>query len=189
MQISQPHPQITVYDDVFNWDEQTMLYGRCLHAPYSIGWNDSVFEKESHLHSTITAEMWEHAPKNDSLNDFIEILSNSKPYKLFQHREIDQTVINCDTIADSHTHHIHKHQDVILYYVNKDWKDGWSGETMFYDESGKNIICSLPYTPNRMVIFDGELVHRFNAPSRSAPKFRFSISTFFWKEKTTLDKT
>ena len=187
LQVSQPHPQIKVYDNVFNWDDQTLLYGKCMNAPYQIGWADSVFEKEAYFHSEITTDMWEHAHTNDNLNDFLNILTKAQPFQEFKERAIEKTVINCDTIADSHTHHIHKDQDVILYYANKEWKDGWSGETMFYDENGKDIICALPYTPNRMVVFDGELVHRFNGPSPTAPKYRFSISTFFWKEK--VDKT
>ena len=66
--------------------------------------------------------------------------------------------------------------------MNNEWKDGWGGETFFYDSHGKEIIYTSPYTPNRMIKFNGELVHRFNGPSRTGPKFRFSISTFIEKE-------
>ena len=67
----------------------------------------------------------------------------------------------------------------MLYYANREWKPEWGGETVFYDEGGKDIIYTSPYVPNRMIFFAGELPHRYNPPSRVAPKFRFSISTFF----------
>lgn len=181
--ISQPHPKIKVYDNVFDWTSQEVLYQKCFLAPYELGWADSPFQKDYYMHCRITSDMWQNAANTDErLHDFLQILTGSEPYKSFEGKGLDKTVINCDTIADSHTCHAHQGQDVILYYANIEWKEEWSGETLFYDHTRKNIICSVPYTPNRMVVFDGELLHRYNAPSASGPKYRFSVSSFFWKE-------
>ena len=184
MSFSQPHPKIKVYDDVYDWSQQQSIYLKCLGSPYKVGWSDSITEPEQFMHSTITEEMWKHRLQIDqSLDDFYNLLFNSKPYKGMANNEVCQTVINCDTISDSHTKHIHPNQEVLLYYVNTDWKDGWGGETFFYDEKGQEIIFTSPYTPNRVIQFSGDLVHRFAGPTMSGPKFRFSISTFFWKQK------
>ena len=182
--ISKPHPKVTVYDNVFSWNDQQFLYTECVRSPFALGWKDSTYQPEMFFHSEIPGEFYTNPPGN--LGYFLQTLTNSKPFKDRKDVQIDKTVINCDTIADSHTHHIHKNQDVVLYYANLDWQDGWSGETLFYDDIGSEIICALPYTPNRMVVFDGELVHRFNGPSASAPKYRFSISTFFWKPEESV---
>ena len=180
--VSNPHPEITIYDNVFNWDLNKSIMLNCTKVPYFIGWQDSFNEAESFLHSRITKDMWLNRTKDQSLNDFLDPLITSEPFKNINENKIVQTVVNCDTTYDTHTVHTHNNQDVILYYVNNEWKDSWGGETFFYDSNGKEIIYTSPYTPNRMIKFNGELVHRFNGPSRTGPKFRFSISTFIEKE-------
>ena len=180
--VSIPHPEITIYDNVFDWDLNKSIMLNCTKIPYFIGWQDSFNEDESFLHSRITKDMWINRTKDRSLNDFLDPLITSEPFKDINENKIVQTVVNCDTTYDTHTIHTHNNQDVILYYVNNEWKDGWGGETFFYDKYGKEIIYTSPYTPNRMIKFNGELVHRFNGPSRTGPKFRFSISTFIEKE-------
>ena len=180
--ISNPHPEITVYDNVFDWNLNKSLLLNCAKAPFFFGWQDSPTEAEAFLHSSITSDMWQHRKSDQGLDGLLDPLINSKPFKDVDESRIVKTVVNCDTTNDSHTVHIHKNQNVILYYVNNEWKDGWGGETFFYDKYGKEIIFTSPYTPNRMIRFNGELVHRFNGPSRIGPKFRFSISTFIWKE-------
>lgn len=182
MLVTNPHPKITVYDDVFDWNLNKSIMLNCTKVPYFIGWQDSFDENEAYLHSRITKSMWQERYKDQSLNDFLDPLATSGPFMEMNQELIEQTVVNCDTTYDSHTVHTHPKQDVILYYVNNEWKDGWGGETFFYDPNGKEILYTSPYTPNRMIKFDGEIVHRFNGPSRIGPKFRFSISTFFIKE-------
>lgn len=181
------HPGIKIFDNVFNWEQQRVIYRSCLHAPYNIGWNDTEDKNsESHFYSGIGPDLWDTMDRDPNLFVFLSVLASSEPYQIYKDKTLDKTVINCDTVADSHRQHTHTNQDVILYYANLDWKDSWGGETFFYDENGKEVIFTSPYTPNRMIIFDGNLVHRFNGPSISGPKFRFSISTFF---KRNLDKT
>ena len=179
--ISNPHPEITVYDNVFNWDLNKQILLNCTKAPYFFGWQDTFNIEEAFIHSQISNDTWKNMNQN-GWKDLLNPLIDSNPFKDVDVNKIVNSVINCDTTNDSHTVHTHKNQDVILYYVNDEWQDGWGGETFFYDEYGKEIIYTSPYTPNRMIKFNGELVHRFNGPSRSGPKFRFSISTFIWKE-------
>jgi hypothetical protein len=178
-----PYPGITVYDNVFNWDLNKGILLGCTKAPYFFGWQDTFNIEEAFLHFQITNDMWQHRHQDNNLNNILNPLIDSAPFRDVEENRIASTVINCDTTNDSHTVHTHKNQDVILYYVNDKWNDGWGGETFFYDEHGKEIVYTSPYTPNRMIRFDGELVHRFNGPSRTGPKFRFSISTFIWKDE------
>lgn len=183
VRISRPHPQITIYDDVFDYRDQQSIFRVCNCVPYALGWRDNTFhgDKEVFFHHVILAEEWENPHPRQKV--FFDKVKKTLPFVEFKGRVISSgSVFNCDTIADSHTLHNHEGEDVILYYANLKWEDGWSGETFFYDKKGENIICTVQYTPNRMVVFDGELLHRFNGPSRIADKFRFSISTFFNKE-------
>jgi len=186
MIISNPHPLITVYDNVFDFKDANLLYLKCFNAPFFIGWADKWNTTESFLHSPIDSDMWANKDLDKSMADFLDTLSNCEPYKNMVSKSIERTIINLDTVADSHSTHIHGNQEVLLYYANLEWQDSWGGETLFYDDSGENVIFTSPYKPNRIIKFDGEIPHRFTPPSANGPKYRLSISTFYWKE---LDKT
>ena len=180
MIVSNPHPNIIVYDDVFNWQQNHEMFDYVYHAPYTLGWSDNYNESEQYFHCGFDSNMWKNRQQHGPINNILEPLYNSEPFRIHNvdDNKISKSVINCDTLSDSHTVHTHRNEDVLLYYVNTEWKDGWGGETFFYDNNGKEIVYTCPYTPNRMVYFRGDIVHRFNGPSKDGPKFRFSISTF-----------
>ena len=52
---------------------------------------------------------------------------------------------------------------------------------LFYSEDQKEIRYGSIYTPNRLVIFDGEIPHTIRAQNITGPNYRFSISLFFNK--------
>lgn len=181
MRVSNPVEGITVYDDVFGWMQSSPIYEAMFKINYEIGWQDHFNGAEKFLHSYWGAEAWEEA---SSFGDehFINCLRFSKPFAEFENRTLIKSVVNLTTSSDTNEEHCHPNQDVLLYYANPEWKTEWQGETFFLDPTGKDIIYTSPYVPNRMIKFDGNILHRFNNQTRSAPKFRFSISTFFEKE-------
>jgi SM-20-related protein len=63
----------------------------------------------------------------------------------------------------------------LLYYPNPEWKDGWDGETIFYDQSGE-IALSVRLRPNRAVFFDSRILHNGRAPSRMCTAVRVSVA-------------
>mgnify|MGYP003322623830 CR=1 FL=1 len=184
-----PHPKITIYDNVFNMIDQKNILEIIKRFPFLIGFKDDFddTQAEYYLHHMISSETWKNCP-DKLVQTLLDTLKKTEPYQEYfnSERQITHTVANCDTIADSHRRHWHPNQDVILYYANTVWnKDEWNGETFFYDDEdggSDNIVFATSYTPNRMIAFDGELTHKFNGPSRRAPKYRFSIGSFFSKD-------
>jgi hypothetical protein len=86
--------------------------------------------------------------------------------------------------ANGHTHGLggEPHLDdqragtfTLLYYPNPEWKDGWDGETSFYDQSGE-IALSVRPRPNRAVFFDSRILHNGRAPSRVCTALRVSVA-------------
>jgi hypothetical protein len=69
----------------------------------------------------------------------------------------------------------------VLYYVNLEWQDGWHGETLFYDESLKNIVFASPYIPGRIVVFDGSIPHTIRPQSYIASHYRFTFALIYNK--------
>jgi SM-20-related protein len=61
------------------------------------------------------------------------------------------------------------------------WNPEWGGETVFYEDNGRDILESSPYTPNRAIIFDGSIKHTIKAQNILGPSYRFTTSLFFHK--------
>jgi SM-20-related protein len=90
-------------------------------------------------------------------------------------------MVNLSKPADPNFTHCHPKQVVCLYYANLNWHPNFAGETLFYTEDQKEIRYGSTYTPNRLVIFDGEIPHTIRAQNITGPNYRFSISIFFNK--------
>jgi SM-20-related protein len=71
-----------------------------------------------------------------------------------------------DTLPGSYT---------LLYYPNPEWKDGWEGETVFYDPTGEISLAVRP-RPNRGVFFDSRILHSGRAPGRLCPALRVTVA-------------
>jgi SM-20-related protein len=63
----------------------------------------------------------------------------------------------------------------LLYYPMSEWKDGWAGETVFYDEHGEIVLAVRP-RPNRAVLFDSRLAHEGRPPSRQCAALRVTVA-------------
>jgi hypothetical protein len=63
----------------------------------------------------------------------------------------------------------------LLYYPMQEWKEGWDGETIFYDEQGEIALAIRP-RPNRAIFFDSRILHVGRPPSRSCPELRVTVA-------------
>ena len=86
--------------------------------------------------------------------------------------------------ANGHTYGIdgEPHRDALrsgcftlLYYPMEEWKSGWNGETLFYDDRGEIVLAVVP-RPNRGVFFDSRISHVGRAPSRGCPALRVTVA-------------
>jgi len=173
--------RVKVYDGVFSHNYRSTLFNLAQESLFRVGWVDDAspeWRGEMFLHS--------YANKEAILQSGIlkEIKDNSPEIDKWLGTRFPQySILNCDTHADVHNAHSHLNMDVILIYLNQDWKLEWYGETLFYSEDLSEIIFAGLYTPGRIICFDGEVPHSIRPNSRLAPKFRYTMSLFFKKEK------
>ena len=172
---------IEIYDNLVDYYVRQTLEIFCSNSSFNLGWEDS---EES------TKENIKNIHSSWSLKDYIasglepyikKAFSQSKTFK-YDDSKISQIELNLVKSDDIHFTHTHNNKIVALYYVNLDWKDGYYGETIFYDNKDlKNIKYTSKYIPGRIILFDGSVPHSIRPQSSIAPKFRFSISIFFQK--------
>lgn len=111
---------------------------------------------------------------------------------LWDHTElaglIDGRWPECTAIAATHPGHVHFphtniNQDVLLYYVNMEWRPEFFGETIWYDQNQRDIIHAEAYQPNKAVWFDGNIPHTVRPGSYISPMYRFTLVFLFNQDK------
>lgn len=169
--------KLRVYNDVFDMEYRQGLYSFAQNSMYRIGWADGPLvenKKYQFLHSLYSADDLER----------IELIHRLKATPVAQEMEgfvLNKCVMNLSTPSDTNFVHVHSDEKVLLYYVNLDWRDGWHGETLFYDEPGREVVFASAYTPNRLIAFDGRIPHTIRPQSSIAPHYRLTLALLFKK--------
>ena len=169
---------LNVFDNKIPHVVRYDIWKYCINSTYKLGWQDSedVGKYELNLHSSWTQKELEESKIFPYVEDCI------KNTDWFTNRNINKIIVNLVRSDDVHFIHGHNDCQVVLYYVNLDWQDGWYGETIFYDKNNINDIkFTSSYVPGRIILFDGTTPHAIRPQSSMAPKFRFSVSVFFNK--------
>lgn len=169
---------IRIYDDVLNLEMRQRVLQFAMKSQFIIGWSDSTIDdsmRYKNLHSVWSTE------DNEKLG-FIDRLMKSEVGHEFVGHRIEKCILNLSTASDINFWHAHPEDKVVLYYVNLEWNDGWHGETLFYDESLKNIELATPYTPGRITVFDAKIPHSIRPQSGLATQYRFTLATILVKE-------
>ena len=169
--------KLRIYDNVFEMEYRSNLYVFAHNSYYKIGWADgSIIENKKHqfLHSFYTQE-------DINKIQIIEKLKTTPLVSEFDGYKLTKSVMNLSTPADVNFVHSHPEDKILLYYVNLEWRDGWHGETLFFDETGKDIVFASPYTPNRIIAFDAKIPHTIRPQSIISPAYRLTFAMIFEK--------
>lgn len=161
---------IEIQDNKVPFYIQQHVYNFILNSTFRIkGWEDR---------DDVDIEKYDlHSPWS------LEDLKASKLYpyinELYSFDKFDKCIVNLTKPGDHYYTHTHgEDTTVVLYYANLEWKDGWAGETMFYDDY-RNSTKSYDYVPGRLLKFDGKQPHSIRPQSFIGPHYRFTVSTFF----------
>lgn len=168
---------IRVYDDVLPLSFRSAAYEFALASNFKIGWSDGVTDAQlshKYLHSVFSEEDVHRL-------GILEHVKNSSAASELNNFLLKRAILNLSTPTDTHFVHTHVEDKVLLYYVNPTWNDGWHGETLFYSEDGRDIIFASPYTPGRIIVFQGQVPHAMRPQSCIGDKYRFSLALFFNK--------
>lgn len=68
----------------------------------------------------------------------------------------------------------------VLVYCNREWKVGWAGETLFFDEDNEIASAVMP-KPGRIVIAEGDPPHVGRSVSRICPTDRRVLVFKLWR--------
>ena len=167
---------LNVFDDKVPYDIRSVIWINSTHSHFKLGWQDTTepekYELNAHWELPIAA-----LKPTGIMSYFQQCIDDTE---WFKDKNLYKAILNLVRSDDVHYIHNHDNQYVLLYYVNLEWRDGWHGETLFYDPyDNDKISFASPYKPGRIILFDGNIPHAIRPQSIKAPKFRFSLSLFF----------
>jgi hypothetical protein len=98
---------------------------------------------------------------------------------------IDTIIVNGQSFGQEGGIHIdHGSEDennsggrfTVVLYLNRNWHPSWQGETMFYNNSGTDIIKAVVPHPGRVLFFDARIPHQARPPHRSIDDLRMTMA-------------
>lgn len=141
--------EVQICDDFFSSQEHDKILKYCKTCEYHYGERDN----DENPPTGMTHDI----PEKEEIYSLIRKKIEST-IPLINQMEFDGMYINCFAASENPYFHIDG-EDVItfIYYPQKEWSLDDGGETQFYIEN--NIYGIVP-KPNRIVMFDGAIVHR-----------------------------
>lgn len=173
--------KVQVFDNEVPFAAREKALESCSRTSFTLGWTDrpGVDHEKAvpNVHASWTQEQL------DASGIFTYIAPCIEETAFFTSRRIERAVVNLVRPSDVHYIHSHPGRQVALYYCNLDWEDGWYGETLFYDaKDPSKVTFASPYTPGRIILFDGNIPHAIRPQSVNGPKYRISLTVLFREE-------
>lgn len=140
--------EVNFIDQFLSRNEQEIVLNYCLSASYHYGEQDNPDTPVTGMIHNIPETEFVYKLFRKTIADKVDEVRQMKLYRMY---------INCFVPAENPYYHIDGEGLTFLYYPNVDWDLQQGGETQFYiDESIYGIVPK----PNRMVVFDGMILHR-----------------------------
>lgn len=177
--VTESNKKIEIFDNVLSSSMRDHAYNFFMASQFRIGWNDTALPENKPYDFNIHCQFSdEDLHRLGILN---EIYSNKLIVSKLEGLIPSKCILNLSSMSDVNFPHTHADSKVLLYYGNIEWPTGGFGETLFFSEDLKEIVYASPYTPGRLILFDGSIPHSIRPQSLKAPKFRFTLAIFFNK--------
>jgi len=174
--------EIKIWDGLVDYVDASFFFQYAINSLYRIGWSDGDSEEQikyKYLYSSLTMD-------ECISSKVFPVALKSEIAEELKGATFAHAMINLSSPADIHFPHAHANRYVLLYYANPIWRTHWYGETLFYNETATEIELALPYTPHRLVLFDGEIPHSIRPQSRDAETHRFTFAMVFDKSNAMM---
>lgn len=160
---------LVVIDDAVSLSDRLKVHQFIKKSYFKIGGSDTEYANYPYLVS-------EYSNDDVAAIGFIDILNTAGLSVTMA--DVNRTLVNLCISNEPHWYHTHIGETVILYYVNPDWTQEWGGETLFMNDKLDTIEFASPYTPGRIVAFNGDIPHTLRPQSIVAPTYRFTLAMF-----------
>ena len=118
----------------------------------------------------------EENPVLSGLTSIVEDFMKSQEIPL---TNVSRMYANFNRFGDFQFTHEDGDEWTSLTFISREWKEDWGGDLLMYDPDRPGIAYAIFPLPGRMVIFDGEILHRGGTPSKLCYDPRISMAIKF----------
>ncbi len=163
-----------IIDGVFDLKTAEVLYQSYSKLPFAFTDFDRYDTKHvQHLvHYLGENEIQDEQHSGSIINLVYDLLDN---LKLKHKRKLSRAYINFNLFGDYQYTHNDGDEWTALFFIADEWKEDWMGEFFIVDPVDGVKFAVTP-KPGRMVLFDGEIIHRGGVPSKLCFKPRLTLA-------------
>ena len=162
---------ISVYDDFFTIDIQKEIFQKLLTSGWSYtgggGMGDDKLSRFWHV---------DGLENDDYFSSYLYDIICKKLNMNFS--GFSRIYANGQTACQYGVPHIDDGDVTFIYYPNLEWKLIWQSGLFFIKNN--EIIKTVSYKPNRVVLFPAKIMHYADAPSRFFNGLRISLAYKLW---------
>ena len=159
---------VEVYDNFFTEELHMEIFNKLMEPKWELT-GGSLNNKFWHI---------EDLHDEEYFNTYIFDIIKKKIGKDYTYERI---YANGQTAGQCGTPHKDEGDLTFLYYPSPIWDVTWEGHLIFLDEDCK-YDKMIPHAANRAVLFDANVTHYANAPSRFFNDLRISLAYKLWKK-------
>ena len=168
--------EVNVIDDLISTQQQIKLYVEACMLPYQLSGSNKFDVQDIKTQKPVSYVDQKWVMDNFMSDGVGDYLSKYVPSK------VENAYVNCGIHSESpdvHCDSSRKGDKTLLYYMNREWKHEWGGETILLDDNSNEIEYITPFVPGRIIIFDSTIPHSARQQSFSAPMYRFTLAIKF----------
>jgi|TARA_B100001250_G_scaffold29340_1_gene24069 hypothetical protein len=168
--------EVKIIDDLINEQQKISLYVEACSLPYHIVGSNKFDVQDIKTQKPVSYVNEEWCRNNFFCNGVGEYLSEFCPPK------IENAYINMGIHSENPDVHVDSSlpgDKTLLYYINREWKHEWGGETIFLDDNAREIEYVTPFIPGRVILFDSTIPHAARQQSFAGPDYRFTLAIKF----------
>ena len=168
--------EVTIIDDLLPLQQQIRLYVEACTLPYQLAGSNKFDVQDIKTQKPISYVNEKWVVENFFTDGIAGFLDDYVP------PTVEKAYVNCGIHSESPYVHVdssRKGDKTLLYYMNREWKHEWGGETILLGDDAAEIEYCCPYKPGRIIIFDSTIPHSARQQSFAAPMYRFTLAIKF----------
>ena len=168
--------EVVVIDDLIPLQQQINLYVEACSLPYRLVGSNKYDIQDLKPQKPVSYVDQKWVVENFFTDGIAGFLDDYVP------PNVETAYINCGIHSESPDVHVdssRKGDKTLLYYMNREWKHEWGGETILLGDDAQEIEYITPYKPGRIIIFDSTIPHSARQQSFAAPMYRFTLAIKF----------
>lgn len=169
-----------IVDGVIAPEARANVFRLASRLPYQLLDKDRPDAPISHLLHRFSVE---DTTRHPLIAPMVGLAENLLAKEGLDYTELSRVYANFNLFGDYQLVHTDGDEWTVLFFLNDEWREEWGGELLMYqgDNWRSNAVAVAPL-PGRVIVFDGQILHRGGVPSKFFTGPRISLAIKFRRQ-------